>query len=135
MNEVVLDIEKIGTLMLIDDNNVDQMLYKRVIDRSGLVHHLEQFVDARMALQKLREGLKPDAILLDINMPGMNGFDFLENAIAEFGDDFSVVVVMLTTSMNPDDSSRAARYSVVKDYLSKPLKTEQLIKISRLIKP
>lgn len=125
--------KQINTLLLIDDNHVDQMLYKRIIDRSGLVNELIQCQRAEDALQQLAEGLTPDAILLDINMPGMNGFDFLEAVNNSFGTDFLAPVVMLTTSENPNDLTKAKQYQVVKDYFQKPLEPQQLQSVVQLV--
>jgi len=77
--------EKIGTLMMIDDNQIDQMLYKRIIERSGLVEKLQSFSMADEALEYLKSEPEnwPDVVLLDINMPKMDGFEFLEAALHE----------------------------------------------------
>ena len=72
-----------------------------------------------------------DLALLDYNMPGMSGFDFLEAALDRLGEGFAtMVVVMLTTSLAEDDKERARSFAVVKDYLSKPLTEEELRKIA-----
>ena len=126
----------IENLMLIDDESVDQKLYRRVVESSGLVNTLHQFMDAESALAFLAEDGRPqiDAILLDINMPRMSGFDFLEAATAEFGDNFTkVAVIMLTTSARPEDEARARQFPVVKDYINKPLAREHLEKIAELL--
>ena len=75
-----------------------------------------------------------DVILLDINTPRMNGFEFLEQASIDIGSEFSTsVVIMLTTSLDPEDEKRAEEYQAVKGYLNKPLSKEGLVTISRLI--
>lgn len=127
----------INQLMLIDDNEDDQMVYRRIIKRSGLVENFHQFFLAEEALTFLRDQACPaiDAILLDINMPGMDGFQFLEAATNEFGDSFArVAVVMLTTSLLEDDKQRASQYAIVKDYLNKPLEQAHLEKIDRMLR-
>lgn len=123
-------------LMLIDDNEDDQMFYRRIIKKSGLVEAFHPFFMADDALAFLRQDNRPpiDAILLDINMPGMDGFQFLAAATEEFGDDFAkVTVIMLTTSILEEDKRRASRYSIVKDYINKPLEQSHLEKIDRML--
>ena len=88
------------------------------------------------ALVFLRSPTRPkiDAILLDIRMPRMDGFEFLEAATAEFGDQFTdIVVIMLTTSVSEADKKRAQSYSVVKEYINKPLIVEHIERINELI--
>ncbi len=126
----------INHLMLIDDNESDQLVYRRIIKRSGIVENAHQLYMAEDALTFLRDPACPsiDAILLDINMPGMNGFQFLEAATQEFGDSFvRVAVIMLTTSILEHDRLRANQFAVVKDYLNKPLEREHLEKIDRML--
>lgn len=69
------------TILLIDDDVFLGDAYKTKFERAGftvIVHH-----DAQQALQKLRDGLRPDLILLDLMMPGMDGFAFLGQAKLE----------------------------------------------------
>lgn len=126
-------MSRIKKLLMIDDNTIDQMVYKRIVDRSQLVNDLVQFTDARAALDYLVEhkDAMPDLILLDINMPGMNGFDFLEAAAEEFGSIMSPVVVMLTTSLNPSDRKRASEFTCISNFLNKPLTVELLNSIAQ----
>ena len=70
---------------------------------------------------------QPDLIFLDINMPGMNGWEFLEEYNKLDKEIQSrVMVIMLTTSDNPDDSMRAKTWGFVSDYITKPLTKERL---------
>ena len=126
----------IGTVLLIDDESFDQKLYKRVIDRSGLVKEALSFLYADEALAYL---MSPDCkaidvIFLDIHMPRMNGFEFLDAATQALGPDFAkLVVVMLTTSLERRDRERAAGYSVVRRFIGKPLTVEHIVEVASLL--
>ena len=98
----------IASLLVIDDNMVDQMIYRRIVQRSGLVGTIYQFLSAEDALTYLRkpERQHVDAILLDINMPNMDGFEFLEE-VRKDERLHRIVVFVLSTSDTPDDIATA----------------------------
>lgn len=130
------DLPLIETVMTIDDEAIDQMIYKRVLKRSGLVGNVIDFRLAEDALAYFRteNHVRPDIVFLDIHMPGMNGFEFLEQAIAEFGEAFAEgVVIMLTTSLDPQDRARAEGFPVVRDYLNKPLTDDDVRTAARFL--
>ncbi|MEL6648205.1 MAG: response regulator [Pseudomonadota bacterium] len=127
---------KIKTAMLIDDEEFDQRQYLRVLQRSGLVETVLQYTYAEDALAHLvaHPELEVDVIFLDINMPRMNGFEFLEEATEKLGADFvKTVVVMLTTSLNPNDRTRAENFDVVRDFINKPLTLAHVERIAEMV--
>ncbi len=129
----MVETGRIGHLVAIDDSEFDQMANARLVERSGMVDDFRTFLDATEALAYLRQTDRPrvDAILLDINMPVMDGFEFLDAATAEFGDDFAgIVVLMLTTSLLPKDVERALSYKPVRDFFNKPLSLDLLRQIA-----
>ncbi|OED35138.1 histidine kinase [Chromatiales bacterium (ex Bugula neritina AB1)] len=128
----------ISKAAIVDDDIVQLMLYERVINRSGLVKEVLKFESAEVALQYLKneENERIDVLFLDINMPRMDGFEFLEAATSSIGSDFiDCVVIMLTTSLDPLDRKRAEEFKVVKSFLSKPLTEEALQDVAEMIDP
>ena len=129
-------VNKIKTAMLIDDSEADQLLYSMVMERSGYIDNVITFTYADEALDYIKQPDRDsiDVIFLDINMPRMDGFEFLEAASSELGDKFAkAVIVMLTTSLDPKDHERADHYSVVKDFINKPLTVEHIENVIKLL--
>lgn len=117
-------MNKINRAILIDDEKFDQMAYRRVMSSMPEIGEIVsfQYADDALAHLKASPQSEGDVIFLDINMPRMNGFEFLEAANRAFGSDFNAsVVVMLTTSLNPSDVSRASEFRSVKTFINKPL--------------
>ncbi|MEO9871633.1 response regulator [Ekhidna sp.] len=120
------------TIMLIDDNEDDNFFHSRVIKKTLDNPEIIVFEDAEKALAYFEEikdtkNVNPDLILLDINMPGMNGWEFLE-AYKRLDPSIQLasIVVMLTTSENPDDFERAKEHNITTDFKIKPLTTEMV---------
>jgi len=124
-------MKTINCILLIDDNPADNEYHTIIIKKAHVCNHVKIAIDGPKALDYIiksgEEGQsetypKPDLIFLDINMPGMNGFEFLEEY--EKLDDklkSKVVIVMLSTSLNPDDEKKATENKEVKEFQNKPL--------------
>jgi CheY-like chemotaxis protein len=110
-------------ILLIDDSEPDLLFTRIVLERAQVAHEILSFESARDALGWLRESGAHDAdlILLDINMPGMNGFEFLGAYEQEHLEPRAPAVVMLTSSADPGDRRRAESFASVRGYVTKPL--------------
>jgi len=117
--------------MLIDDDKVTNFYHKIVIQGINCCERIDVFDDATEALHHLKGTSElPNIIFLDINMPRMNGWEFIET-IMEDGLDKKIlntcIIVMLTTSLNPNDKEKALQYKVISDFRHKPL-TKEILK-------
>lgn len=122
--------------MLIDDEEIDQKQYRRTLTRSGLVDEILTFSYADEAYEFLKSNPDRtiDVIFLDINMPRMNGFQFLERVTHELTHQVAhLVIVMLTTSLDPKDRDRASRFDLVRDFINKPLEVEHVEHAARML--
>ena len=125
-------------ILFIDDNRANNFLVETIIklDSIPVIPHFE--IDAIRAIEYL-ERLQnmaefPSFIFVDINMPRKNGFEFIEDFIAEFPERYHLVnIYILSTSITPKDRQRANMLKIIQDCLEKPLKTQQLRSIIGLI--
>ena len=116
--------------MIIDDSDADQFLTEAIIKKTFLSIEIHQAYDGEEALETLDSMDKqPSLILLDINMPGMNGFEFLDEYSKR--EKQSKVIAMLTSSEQEQDKIKALQHECVHKYLVKPLGTGDLESLSR----
>lgn len=114
--------EKILNILLVEDDHVDVMNVKRAFERNRITNPLFVAADGIEALEMLRSGKVPDTrrlILLDLNMPRMNGIEFLRELRRDPVLQHSPVVV-LTTSNDERDKIEAYNFDVA-GYLLKPV--------------
>ncbi len=127
-------------VLLVDDDTVTNMLHRRVLERSGHVQNIDVATDGQEALDILCADLKeqralPELIFLDINMPGMGGFEFLEKyKEMQLESDMHLIIVMLSTSLLEADHARAEADPNVHCFCDKPLRLEKLTELIEELK-
>lgn len=116
-------------VLMIDDNELDLLISRKLISKQISTLKFTEFTNAVQALSYLQSVEKNefDIILLDLNMPEMNGWDFLE--VYKNLPDNSASVYILTSSLDTKDKLRSKEYEVVKGYFDKPLKSNYISEI------
>jgi CheY-like chemotaxis protein len=124
-------------ILLIDDDDINNFLSREIIGMSMPWAKIESFTNPEEALEYIHEKLTlqqplPDIILLDINMPLMDGWEFL-NAIDQLEQRslFNTRVYLYTSSVYHEDQLKAQNHSIVEKLFTKPLTTEALEEINR----
>lgn len=125
VSKLVAMISSYRNIVLIDDDAINNLLNRQFITFCLPQSHIMTFQDARLVVQYLSEGkiARPDLILLDVNMPEMDAWEFLYH-FDSLGLDTDVVI--LSSSMHFDDVERAKRYDSVRCYIHKPLTEEKI---------
>lgn len=125
-------MKRLSGILLIDDNETSNFLNERLLKRMDLTDHIQVVTNGKQALDYLEKlsrepdgYIKPELILLDINMPVLDGFEFLElfqQLDARFRK--GIRIAMLSTSNHPQDTGKAGEYNAF--YLTKPLTIEKM---------
>lgn len=128
-------MKKFKSILLIDDDPTINFVHKLFLEEWGVTDQIYTAGNGQEGLDFLQQHPEfgedpPSMILLDINMPVMNGFEFLEAYESlEEGKKASVVLAMLTTSLHEKDRERASHFMDLSSYMSKPLEKEQFMAV------
>ena len=126
---------KLNCVLLIDDDQPTNFLHEIILKKMDCAERIVAKQSGRAALEFLKsvtdgEHPQPDLIFLDINMPAMNGWEFLiEYEKLSDIQKGRIVVVMLTTSLNPDDKQKASERESIAGFRNKPLSESMIMDI------
>jgi CheY-like chemotaxis protein len=142
-------MKQLNCILLIDDDEPTNFLNRMTLEQSGCTRHIRIVQSGQAALDYLRgcipslpdngndpspitpdTRLRPDLIFLDINMPAMDGWEFMaQYRTLPPEKKADTVLIMLTTSLNPDDELRTRTIPEINGFENKPLKQDRLEKL------
>lgn len=133
-------MKNIDTICVIDDNDVYQFVMKNSINKINPGIKILSYLNGEEGIDALKEMIEnkeqlPDVILLDINMPIMDGWEFMNEFIKIKNQLSNTIPIYLTTSsLDASDIDKAKKYEDITGFLSKPIDRHTLIKITQPIK-
>ena len=127
------------TIWVIDDDPIYQIIINKIIQKSETFSTISTFKNGRIALDAFQQLLDndtalPDIILLDINMPVMDGWEFMEE-LGLIKPKFmkQIVVYIVSSSIAVEDKNKSMSYENILGYLSKPVTVDDLISIASTV--
>jgi len=124
-------------LLVIDDDDINIFIIKKIVEKTGFAVNMVAKTNGQLAIDYLKEIAGdpqqfPHLILVDINMPVLNGWEFIE-AYENMNINKGVDMYMLSSSVYENDIEKAKTYKVVKGFISKPLSIDRLIELFRAV--
>jgi CheY-like chemotaxis protein len=122
-------------VLLVDDDGIALMLYEIAIKKANFSQNISKATNGKLALELLTEreerGLPmPELIFLDLNMPVLNGWEFLKEYQKEFEPkDSKAKIIVLSSSVDPADVEYSKKFKSVIKFMSKPLATQALLEM------
>lgn len=125
---------KLNCILVVDDDEPTNFFTQIILEECGCVEHIkivQSGMEALAYLERSESGLQdddypsPDLLFLDINMPAMDGWEFL-NEYKKMNIAARIIVVMLTTSLFPEDKLKAEKIPEISGFENKPLTVEKL---------
>lgn len=115
-------------IYIIDDDPIYKLITKKLIEKTKLYSETKEFANGNEALRYFESEIDfPDIILLDLEMPEMDGWDFLDEFKQLKKDtDKRTTIYIASSSIAIEDKMKAKKYNCIKDFLSKPISLEKL---------
>ena len=122
-------------ILVVDDDAIVLFLHKTLVKKSQDLFPVYAFESAEQALIHVRENKEHSAflILLDINMPSMSGWEFLEQ-LQTFQVSGDIFVAMVTSSINKSDKAKAENYPLIISFMEKPLSRQSFLELFDSVK-
>lgn len=132
--------KKLNCILVIDDDEPTNFFTRIILEEASCCNHIKTVQSGQEALDYMAQSEKPgadpdlfpspDLIFLDINMPAMNGWEFLdEYRKLSIAPQHKIIMVMLTTSLFPEDKAKAGRSPEISGFENKPLTLDKLDRI------
>lgn len=123
-------LDKTINLLVIDDDDINIFIIKKIVEKTGYKITMIAKSNGQLAIDYIKETLEnnqtlPQLILIDINMPVMNGWEFVE-AYTELNVTEDINLYILSSSVYENDIEKTKSYSNVKGFISKPLSLDRL---------
>lgn len=118
---------KINTIYLVDDDDIFQYLTRKVIEETKKVSQICEFQNGEAAIESIKtaiesKGTLPELILLDLSMPIMDGWDFLDELQRiKPMIHTQIIIYIVSSTISPKDIQKVSTYAEVKDYVIKPI--------------
>lgn len=130
-------MKPLRSIFIVDDDPIHQQITEIMLQRLSISETVSRYSDAQDALDHIRNNLHdplalPEIILLDLNMPVMDGWEFLE-AFDTLRASLprKIKVYVLTSSIDEKDRERVSRFTFVEGYLTKPLTKDVILRLAQ----
>jgi CheY-like chemotaxis protein len=122
-----------NSTFIIDDDPIFVLLFKKIIQKSERFNLVKNFPDGQFAIEELlkinQDGTHlPDIIFLDLNMPNIDGWQFLDE-IQKYNFKEKLTIYIVSSSIDSNEIERAKQYNCVKNFISKPISLDFLDKM------
>jgi len=125
------------TTYIIDDDKLSTKLMSMLISKNNFCDEIISFHNSQEALNELHKNCDdsanlPDVILLDLNMPVLDGWQFLDEFV-QLSIKKDIAIFIVTSSIDPSDIEMVKKYNIVKNYIMKPITAQKLEEATHLI--